>query len=335
MPLSSIVIESFESECLKNNPLGDPHIRKVPIYLPPGYESSRKRFPVIYVLTGFTGSGLMLLNREGFSEALDERLDRLITGKIIKPVIVVMPDCFTYYGGSQYLDSEATGRYETHLIQELVPSIDQEYRTFDDPAQRAVMGKSSGGYGSMILGMRHPDVFGVVACHSGDMAFEYCYLPDFPEAMMEIERCGGISGFMKDFYAQPKKKPSGFPALNTIAMASCYSPNLKTKPHLFDLPFDLKSCDLRQEVWERWLEWDPVQMIPRHERALRKLKIFIDCGIRDEFRLYAGSRIFTSKLKKLGIDHVYEEFEDTHMKIIYRYDRSLKFISDAFQSGAS
>jgi enterochelin esterase family protein len=325
-----VVIESFESSVLKGNRPGDPHVREVPVYLPPGYDTSSERYPVIYALTGFTGFGRTLLNRSAFSEALDQRLDRLIQTGRLRPAIVVMPDCFTRYGGSQYLDSEATGRYETHIIAELVPFIDSKYRTIPEAPQRAVMGKSSGGYGSLILGMRHPDVFGVVACHSGDMGFEYCYLPDFPPAMIQLETHGGIRGFLEQFYKKPKKSSEDFLTLNVIAMAACYSPNPEAKPHLFDLPFDLETGELLEDTWGRWLSWDPVRLVEEHESALRKLRLFLDCGTRDEFRLYAGARIYSAKLKESGIEHVHEEFEDSHRELNYRYDRSLPWISEQF-----
>ncbi len=332
MTQGHVVIERFESACLKENPLKDPYVREVPVYLPPGYERSSKRYPVIFALTGFTGRGVMLLNRPAFGEALDQRLNRLIEKGLTQPAIVVMPDCFTRYGGSQYLDSKATGRYETHIIEELVPFIDARYRTRAEPYGRATMGKSSGGYGALVLAMRHPDIFGIVVCHSGDMGFEYCYLPDFPPAMIQLEKHGGIRGFLSEFYRKPKKTPEDILTLNVIAMAACYSPNPKTKPHLFDLPFDLKTGELRQDVWRRWLRWDPVRMIEHYQSALRRLKIFLDCGTKDEFRLYAGARIFSGKLKELRLQHIYEEFEDTHMDIGYRYDRSLVWVSQQFHN---
>jgi len=88
--------------------------------------------------------------------------------------------------------------------------------------------------------------------------------------------------------------------LNVIAMSACYSPNPEREPHLFDLPFDHKTGELIEDVWERWLDWDPVRLIGCHEAALRKLKLFFDCGTKDEFRLYAGARIFSEKLNKNG-----------------------------------
>jgi enterochelin esterase-like enzyme len=330
MSRGRVVTEVIESKCLRGNPAGDPARRELPVYLPPGYDDSDARYPVVFVLTGFTGRGVMQLNRAPFTPALDERLDALIGAGRIRPVIAVLPDCFTRYGGSQYLDSEATGCYETHVIEELVPFVDGRYRTAPGPGGRAVMGKSSGGYGSLVLAMRHPDVFGLAACHSGDMGFEYCYLPDFPAAMIQLEKHGGLAGFLEAFDRAPKKSSEFMQTLNIIAMSACYGPNPAAGPHRFDLPFDERTGALREQVWSRWLAWDPVRMVDRHADALRRVALFIDCGTRDEFRLYAGSRMLTRKLRDLGIDHEYQEFEDTHMSITYRYDESLRFLEERF-----
>src|SRR6267142_2912088 len=144
MAVGRVVVERFESAVLQGNPLGDPHLRRVPVYLPPSYdEQIGKRYPVIYVLTGFTGRGRMLLNDNPWSESLDDRLNRLIGSGACGEVIVVMPDCFTRYGGSQYLNSTATGRYQDHLVQELVPYVDARYRTLPGRDHRGVVGKSS------------------------------------------------------------------------------------------------------------------------------------------------------------------------------------------------
>lgn len=327
--MGAIVREKVESRCLRGNPLGDPQAREVVVYLPPGYQDrGAARYPVLFALTGFTGRGVMLLNRGAFTEALDERLDRLIAEGALPPAIVVMPDCFTRYGGSQYLDSTATGAYETYVIEELVPWTDARFRTQAEPSRRAVMGKSSGGYGAIVLGMRHPDVFGAVACHSGDMAFEYCYLPDFPVTLIQLEKHGGVAGFLEAFAGQPKRPPDMWVALNVIAMAAAYSPNPAASPGGFDLPFDSRTGTLREDVWRRWLAWDPVRMLDAHAGALRRLALFLDCGTQDEFRLYAGARVFAARLAGLGIPHTYEEFADTHRDITYRYDRSLRFLGD-------
>jgi len=135
----TVEILEIESRVLRGNPLGDPHLRRTPVYLPPSYPKGR--YPVFFMLTGFTGFGELMIKRQAWSEALPERLDRLIRTKKMGEAIVVMPDCFTRLGGSQYLNSTATGRYEDHVVRELVPAIDARYRT---NRRRAVLGKSSG-----------------------------------------------------------------------------------------------------------------------------------------------------------------------------------------------
>ncbi len=329
---SRVVIETVNSEVLRGNALGDPTVRRVPVYLPPGYDAEgERRYPVVYVLTGFTGRGLMLLNDAAWDENIQDRMDRLIKEGKCQPMILVMPDCFTRLGGSQYLNSTATGRYEDHVIDELVPFVDARYRTLPQAEHRGVCGKSSGGYGSVVLAMRHPDVFGAFACHSGDMYFELCYKPDFPKYLQGVTKHGGMEAVI----AAPQNiHPRGrdvFDILNIAAMAAAYSPN-PDNPRGFDLPFDEYTGELKPEVWARWLEWDPVYMIERYADNLRKLKlIFLDCGTKDEFNLQYGARIFVERLRRHGIvDRVrHEEFDDGHMNIQYRYDVSLPALSEA------
>lgn len=329
MSSGTVIIETIASQVLRGNPLGDPFVRRVPIYLPPDYDTSDHRYPVVFVLTGFTGRGTMLLNDAPWEETLPQRMDRLIAQGIGRPMIVVMPDCFTRIGGSQYINSSAVGRYEDHIIQELVPYVDENYRTLADRKARAVVGKSSGGYGSIILAMRHPETFGIMASHSGDLYFELCYKPDFPAALRGLKKYGGLEKFWNEFPTIRPRDRDFNATLNTIAMAACYSPN-PNAPLGFDLPFDPETGELRDEVWQRWLEWDPVYLVDKHFDALKSLRlIYLDAGLRDEYNLQYGARIFAKRLKERGIRFVHEEFDDGHMNIQYRYDYSLKAISNA------
>lgn len=314
-----------DSRVLRGNPLGDPHRRRLPVYLPPSYPNGR--YPVAFVLAGFTGFGELLLQRGAWQESLPERLDRLIRARKIAEMIVVMPDCFTRYGGSQYLNSSATGRYEDHVVRELVPLVDRRLRA---SGRRAVLGMSSGGYGAMVLAMRHPDVFQAVACHSGDMYFEYCYLPDFPKALDVLRRHRGPRRFLRAWEAMPKRLAGDLhAAVNTLAMASCYSPNPRAKLG-FELPFDQTTGEIRAAVWRRWKGWDPIELLARYARNLRTLRlVFLDCGTRDQFALHHGARIFAARARRLGVRVVHEEFADDHSGIAYRYDRSLALISRA------
>lgn len=324
-------MERIESEVLKGNAAGDPHARTVPVYLPPSYAADPgRRYPVVHVLTGFTGRGRMLLNDSPWTPALDDRMDALIARGACAEMILVMPDCFTRYGGSQYLNSTATGRYEDHLVHELVPLVDRKYRTLAAREHRGIMGKSSGGYGALVQGMRHPEVFGAVVCHSGDMCFDYCYRGDVPKFCSAVQEAGGIQPWLEQFEHKHQKKADDLLVLDILGMAAAYSPDPATPPFGVDFPCDLETGAFREEVWRRWLEWDPLVMLDRHADALRSMKLlFLDCGTRDEWSLHHGARLFSRRLKELGIAHRHEEFDDGHMNVSYRYDVSLPLLGQA------
>lgn len=322
IPRGEVKFLKHESDVLKNNPPGDPHVRDVIVYLPPGYDESRENYPTVYCLTGFTGRGKMLLNDNPFAPNLAERMDKLIASGSIRPMVAVMPDCFTYYGGSQYINSTATGNYEDYMTQEIVPFVDANFRTAAMRDSRAVMGKSSGGYGALIMGLRHADIFGLICSTAGDAYFEYCYPSDFAKAFRSIK--GDPKEWMRKFWSSQKKSKSFHEALNTIGMAACYSPN-GAEP---ELPFDPITGEMRPEVWQKWLEHDPVRLVEKYVENLKSLRLlYLDAGTRDEFALDVGARILSNKLREHGIEHMHEEFDDGHMGISYRYDRSLELIS--------
>lgn len=330
---SKVEVLKHTSSVLRSNPLKDPYIRNVLVYLPPSYGKSNRKFPVVYLISGFTGFGAMNMNISAYSENIQQRLDRLIRTKKIKEMIVVMPDCFTKYGGSQYVNSSATGKYEDYMIREIVPFIDSNFRTIPKPASRCIIGKSSGGYGAMWLAMRHPDVFGLMATHSGDTAFEYCYMKDFPDFVVQIGNYGkgykAVSNFIKTHLNFEQPKPKDFyNILNIIGMSSCYSPNPGRRDCNFDLPFDIYTSEIIPQIWKKWLQFDPVRLVSKYRANLKKLKlIFVDCGTRDEFNLQAGARIYCDKLRENGIRFIHQEFNDGHMNIQYRYDTSFRIIS--------
>jgi S-formylglutathione hydrolase FrmB len=325
-----VLIEHFDSKVLQGNYLADPSTRRVAVYLPPGYDNGNLRYPVVFLLVGYTGRGTMLMNESAWDEDIQSRLDRLINSGSIVPMIVVMPDCFTRYGGSQYINSVGTGRYQDHIVEELVPWVDRAFRSVPDRSYRAVMGKSSGGYGSLLLGMLHPETVSCVACHSGDMYFELCYGSDVPRYLRAVEKFGGLAKFLQAFPDIHPKDGDFFAVVETAAMASCYSPN-PASPTGFDLPFDDYTGEWREEVWARWKNWDPIDLIDSYAEALRSLRLlYLDCGTRDEFNLQFGARTFCARLGRRGIPYHYEEFDDGHRDVQYRYDVSLKAISQVW-----
>jgi S-formylglutathione hydrolase FrmB len=325
----------IESQALADNPLGDPSVRPLWVYLPPGYEDdAERRYPTVYVIQGLTGQLDMWRNREAFRptylESADELFDRGDEAGPVPPAIVVFVDAWTSLGGSQYLDSPATGRYHTYLCDEVVPFVDARYRTDPRRERRGIQGKSSGGYGAMVTPMLRPDLFSGLASHAGDALFEACYLPEFRETVrvLRTDHEGSFERFWEDFRSRPAgSKASDWVLLNSWCMAACYSAD---PDGTVRLPFDVETGRLIDDVWERWLAWDPVRMVSRHAEALRSMRaIWLDAGTKDEWYLDVGAIAVARELDRIGVAHTLELFEAGHMSIGYRYPRSLAFLARA------
>jgi S-formylglutathione hydrolase FrmB len=325
---------TIDSAALAGNPLGDPTRRHVPIWLPPSYDDApERRFPVVYWLAGFTSSGLSLFQGSPWQPSLGERLDRLMVTGRMGEVIVVAPDCFTRFGGSQYLDSPATGPYETHICREIIPAVDRRFRTVATRDGRGIGGKSSGGFGALVLAMRHADLFTAVASHAGDAYFELSVLPDVPKVVRSLRRFGGVDGFLRHFDAAVSKTSEDITTMMMLAMGAAYAPD-PTRPHGLALPFDLKTGEILEDVWRRWKAWDPVELVARHVEELRGMRlIYLDAGTRDEWALDLGARVLASRMRAHGITVEHEEFEDGHMSTGYRAEVSLPKIATALSSG--
>ena len=324
----------LESDLLRGNPLGDPHVRPLWVYTPPAYDAEPdRRFPSIYLIQGMTGQLDMWRNRTAFRPSTPERIDRLFSEEGCPPAVLVFVDAWTSYGGSQFIDSPGTGRYGAYLCDEVVAFVDARYRTLADAAHRGLTGKSSGGYGAMVVPMLRPDVFGGLATHAGDALFELCYLRDFAEVARALrdEYDGSFDRFWEDFRSRPAfTKQSDYPLVNTWAMAACYSAN---DDGSIDLPFDPATGTLRDDVWQRWLAWDPVRMAPGRADALRSQRaIYIDAGKKDEFFLDLGAEAFRRELEQLGITDVFFElFDAAHAGIEYRYPLAIRYLAERLQ----
>lgn len=315
------------SELLKGNALGDPTERTLCVLAPRGVAAD-VALPALWLLPGHGSSQGSFLANDPWKEGLASRVSRLICQGEMPNVRLVLPDCFTALGGSQFIDSKGTGPYASHLWEELVPLFESRFAR----TGHALAGHSSGGYGALVHAMRFPRKMRAIACHAGDMLFEVGYRPDFPKAATQIERMGGVVKLLEALRAAPRKQDGRWmSALNVIAMAACYSPDTN-EPGGVALPFDLRTCELREDVWETWLENDPVHMVDvaANQEALGALDLlFIDAGTRDEWNLHRGARALVRKLEANGVAHVYEEFDDGHMGTSYRFERSLPLLAKA------
>ncbi len=320
------------SELLRGNVLGDPHERPLWVYVPPGYDAEPdRRYPSVYVLQGYSGQVAMWRNRAPWRPTYPEQLDGVFARGEAPPAIMVFIDAWTAVGGSQYLDSPGTGRYHSYLCDELVPWVDQHYRTIADREHRAITGKSSGGYGAMIAPMLRPDLFGALATHAGDALFDVCYQPYFPRVarLLRDHHGGSYDHFLADFRGRVAmtKDDDGL-LIEVYSYAAAYS----AEPGgAVVIPFDDTGAVI-PEVWNRWLAWDPVRMaaLPGYAEALRSLRaIWIDAGTRDEFYLDFGAVAFRRALDAAGVpaERVQLElFDDRHRATEYRYPRALSWL---------
>ena len=352
----TVVVLEHDSRVLRDNALRDPHVRKLAVWLPPQYDEGAargrgRRFPVLYDLVGFTGSGLSHIAWKNFSENVPERAARLVHERRMGPAILVFPDCFTALGGNQYVNSSAVGNYADYLTKEIVPFVDREFRTLASREHRGCFGKSSGGYGAIVHGMKYASTWGAIADHSGDAYFEFVYGHDWPNTLNELARYrarpakngpydvlrmekgagrglddGRVRRFLEAVWSKPKLSMAEGHGIMNLCMAATYDPDPRA-PNGFRLPFNLETGELLPERWKRWQANDPVNLVEKHRANLRSLKgIYIDCGSRDQYHIQYGSRILSKRLAKAGIVHTYEEFDDNHSDIDYRMDVSLPFL---------
>jgi hypothetical protein len=319
---------TVESELLADNPLGDPARRPLYVYRPPGIApDSGNGLPSVYVIQGFTGQLDSWLGRSAFEPTFIERLDEMFAARECPDAVIVLVDAWTSRGGSQFLNSSSTGRYQDYLCDEVVPFIDARYPTCADREHRGLTGKSSGGYGAMVVPMVRPDVFGALASHAGDALFECCYEPDFPRVVRQLR--DDFDGSFEVFHQRLAESPNfhfgrfGKP-LEVYGYACAYSPDPE-RPGEALLPFDVATGRLEEAVWQQWLDVDPVRMAPRHADSLRSMRrVYLDAGRADEWFLDLGAQAFAAELEKLGVAHTLELFEGRHGGIGYRYPAAIR-----------
>lgn len=317
-----------DSQAVANNMLGDPTRRRIDVYVPHGHDG--QDLPLLVDLVGFTSGGPGHTNWRNFGENVPERADRLIHEGRMEPCVIAFPDCFTRLGGNQYINSIALGNWDDFLRLEAIPAVEAKFGC-GGFGKRGCFGKSSGGYGSMVHALLHPDFWSAAACHSGDMGFELMFAADFAHTLRRMARHGGsVEDFIAAWEAESRIKVNGddLHALMILAMGASYDPD----PDAFlgiRLPVTPDTCEIIPERWAQWMKWDPLVIADTHGEGLKTLKgLFIDCGDIDQYNLVYGARRMNKKLAALGVDHVYEEFHGTHSSIDHRMDTSLPFLAD-------
>ena len=278
---------------------------------------------MLYDLVGFTGSGPAHTNWKPFGDNVPERVARLIHERRMGPAIVVFPDCFTALGGNQYVNSSAIGRYADYLTREIIPFVDREFRTLAAREHRGCFGKSSGGYGAIIHGMKYARHWGAVADHSGDAYFDFVYRCDWPNTLDELTRYrdaqapataptppladaraqrrlaeglddGRVARFLDAVWGKEKLSLGEGHAFMNLCMAATYDPDPRGAAAAFAFRSTSRPANSSPQRWRNWRRHDPIHLVGRYRANLATLRgIYIDCGWRDQYHIHYGTRILS------------------------------------------
>ena len=324
---------------LTENLIGEDGSKVMIVYLPPSYEFTEKRYPVIYVLHGFNGTSKSLTRK------MKSAMDRMILSEEIQEAIAVFVDGSNRFGGSQYLSSPTIGDYETYIRRDLVNFIDKQYRTIPHRDSRGITGFSMGGYGSMHLSLKYPEVFGVVVAQAGTYDFEDDLIQSFAEnagvimALMEPLKQKSGDEFWDALNALADSdalKKVSLPFRNGLAYLAAVASNPDKPPCYLDLPYRLKAgfppWERDEEVWERIFENDIIHELDRYDSRLRRNPqrlmqlngIKLVHGLEDEKALHRQAEALDQKLTELGIDHEFVTHGGGHTFIA---EESLQFMA--------
>jgi enterochelin esterase-like enzyme len=284
---------------LEGNLEGDSPDRFVSVYLPPGYKSHpQQRYPVIYLLHGYTDSDDKWFGLVKHFVNVPEIADRAIAQGASKEMIIVMPNADTALQGSFYGKSETTGDWEDFVAHELVAYIDSHYRTIPNRDSRGLAGHSMGGYGTVRIGMKHPDVF------SSFYAMSACCLDSgmgMPVQALAIP--------LESLGTPEQVRAAPFGVKAQISLAAAFSPDPSNPPLYLDLP--MKDGTAQRDVLSRWIANSPLAQLDQYVTELRSLHaIAFDVGLQDS--LISGSRVLDNRLQEYKIPHTFETYEGTH-----------------------
>ncbi len=315
---------TLKSQALGGNAPGDGVEREIIVYTP---DTLRSRPPLLIGLPPFGINHTGFVAGSALSESLEDIIVRLYRNEKLNGSIIAIPDCFTKYGGNQYINSSAVGMYENFIVQELIPQLRTKFGT----SATGLFGKGSGGFGAYTLALRNPGVINGFASHSMDAGFEYSYMPDFPLALEEFRRAGSPSKWLEKYLQSfNRMRSSSIRTLSVLAYSAFYSPNPSSQEMGIDFPFNWITGRFNQEVWNKWLAWDPAKNVNRFSRQIDMMKfIYLDAGTQDEFSLIWGSRAVDAFLMESKINHTYEEYEDGHFGTVYRMEKSLAMMASS------
>ncbi len=280
---------------------GDSPERDVSVYLPPSYdEEASRRYPVVYMLHGFTDDDDHWFGWVEHFVNVPAAMERALSNGTVGEMILVMPNAYNVYQGTMYSSSVTTGDWESYVAEDLPSYIDGHYRTIPDRASRGLAGHSLGGYGTIRIGMKRPDVFSSIYVMSP------CCMP------ANISPDGAAAERAEAIREVGDLRGADFRTRAMFASAAAWSPNPHKPPLFLDLP--VEDGELRPDIVARWVANAPLAMIPQYIPNLRKLHaIALESGAQDG-SITGATRALDEILTEYGIEHTSEIYDPgTHI----------------------
>jgi S-formylglutathione hydrolase FrmB len=323
---------TVHGDALVGNLAGEPADRTVFVYLPPSYATERnRRYPVAYLLHGYGLTGERWMTFAKMSDAAD----RSMAAGTVKEMILVNPDSWTKNGGSMYSSSPTSGDWETFMAEDLVKYIDTHYRTIATRESRGLGGHSMGGYGTVRIGMKRPDVYSSLYIMSA-----CCLMNDPTPRGGGPGRAGGQRGAVPAAGAPGATPATAQPAPVAgdaaaqaapargagdgraggrgrgagggnvqLAEAQAWSANPNNPPDYADLP--VQNGEVQPLIRQKWIANSPLAMLDQHYSNLKKYSaIAIEVGTMDG--LAGSNRDLDKAMMQLGIPHTFETYEGDH-----------------------
>ena len=311
---------------LEGNLEGDSPDRDVFVYLPPSYATDKNRhYPVLYFLHGYG----VKAERYWSMMTVPATADKLMGDGSVHEMILVNPDAYTIYDGSMYSNSPTTGNWETYITHDLVDYIDSHYRTIANRDSRGLAGHSMGGYGTLRIGMKYPEVYGAI------YAMSSCCLMNNPAARPAPARQPAATSGNAGQARQGRQGARGANVFANVlsAEAAAWSPNPQNPPKFFDLP--TVDGKVQPEIAAKWIANSPLAMVDQYLANLKEYHaVMMDVGLQDG--LAASNMEMDKALAEEGVPHKFETYEGDHTnRVKERFEmRVLPFFSENLKATA-
>lgn len=312
---SKVETKKFLAPSIQNNKGGEDPNRKLVIYLPPGYDKSRQRYPVLYFLHGYAVDADEMMQWLNFKTLMDSA----ISGGKMRPMILVLPSSMTKYFGSFYTNSAITGNWADYIGRDVVDYVDKNYRTIAHRGSRGLFGHSMGGNGALKMAMLFADKFSTVyAMSPGALHFSDDFRLSHPAFKRAAEQKNIDSLRTTVPYYDFEKFP--FFEMIYVSLARMYSPNANEPRIQADEPIKYTGgkMEVNVPVLKKWEANFPINMIEDHLPALKSLTALkMDWGRNEEFKhIPATNLAFSKKLEAFGVKHFAEEYIGDHVNML-------------------